>query len=57
VLEAVADPNFQTELGQFNVEINVAPRRLEGDAFARVERDVRASLNRGEELASPTATT
>src|SRR6187200_994170 len=53
VLEAVADPNFQTELGQFNVEINVAPRRLEGDAFARVERDVRASLNRGEELASP----
>src|SRR6188472_1771789 len=35
------------------IEINLAPRRLEGDAFARVERDVRASLNRGEELASP----
>ena len=24
-LEAIADPNFQTELGQFNVEINVEP--------------------------------
>ncbi len=25
VLEALADPDFQTELGQFNLEINVAP--------------------------------
>src|ERR671917_118242 len=30
VLAAVADPAFQTELGQFNVEINVPPRRLAG---------------------------
>ena len=30
VLEAIADPDFQTELGQFNVEINVAPRLLGG---------------------------
>ena len=30
VLAAIADPDFQTELGQFNVEINVAPRRLAG---------------------------
>ncbi len=28
VLAAIADPDFQTELGQFNVEINVPPRRL-----------------------------
>src|ERR687893_2988195 len=27
VLEAIADPDFQTELGQFNIEINVAPER------------------------------
>ena len=26
VLEAIADPDFQTELGQFNLEINVPPR-------------------------------
>ena len=28
VLEAIADPDFQTELGQFNIEINIAPRQL-----------------------------
>ena len=27
VLGAIADPDFQTELGQFNIEINVPPRR------------------------------
>ena len=29
-LQAIADPAFQTELGQFNVEINIPPRRLRG---------------------------
>src|SRR4051794_39300594 len=29
VLERIADPNFQTELGQFNVEINLPPRSEE----------------------------
>ena len=35
VLEAIADPDFQTELGQFNVEINIAPRLLAGDGVRR----------------------
>jgi hypothetical protein len=48
-LEAIADPSFQTELGQFNVEINVAPRLLEGEVFTELERDARASLNDAEE--------
>jgi gamma-glutamyl:cysteine ligase YbdK (ATP-grasp superfamily) len=47
-LEAIADPSFQTELGQFNVEINIAPRLLEGDVFTELERDARASLNDAE---------
>jgi hypothetical protein len=47
-LEAIADPSFQTELGQFNVEINVAPRLLEGTVFSELERDARASLNDAE---------
>ena len=38
-LEAIADPAFQTELGQFNVEINVAPRLLEGEVFSELERE------------------
>jgi hypothetical protein len=33
VLAAIADPSFQTELGRFNIEINVAPRLLSGGGF------------------------
>jgi hypothetical protein len=51
VLAAIADPNFQTELGQFNVEINVPPRRLAGTGTAEFEQDVRASLNAAESKA------
>jgi hypothetical protein len=50
-LEAIADPNFQTELGQFNLEINIPPRLLEGRVFSELERDARASLNSAEERA------
>jgi gamma-glutamyl:cysteine ligase YbdK (ATP-grasp superfamily) len=45
VLDAIADPLWATELGQFNIEINVPPRRLEGAAVADLEQEVRDSLN------------
>ena len=45
VLDAIADPAWATEVGQFNLEINVPPRHLGGDAFAELEREVRADLN------------
>ncbi len=45
VLDAIADPAWATELGQFNLEINVPPRQLDGDALADLESEVRASLN------------
>src|SRR5687767_4571327 len=51
VLEAIADADFQTELAQFNVEINVAPRSLSGAVLSGLERDVRVSLNHAEEKA------
>src|SRR5215210_888669 len=51
VLDRVADPDFVTELGQFNVEINVPPRLLEGDALRVLEETVRRSLNHAEERA------
>jgi hypothetical protein len=54
VLEAIADPDFQTELGQFNVEINIAPRRFTEGVFGELEEGVRASLNHGEERARTT---
>ncbi|HZJ06165.1 MAG TPA: glutamate-cysteine ligase family protein [Nocardioidaceae bacterium] len=51
-LEAIADPDFQTELGQFNLEINVPPRQLSGHGFTDFEDGVRASLNHAEDKAS-----
>jgi hypothetical protein len=51
VLSAIADPDFQTELGQYNVEINVPPRRLAGEENADLERTLRASLNSAEQRA------
>src|SRR6202045_2728869 len=44
-LEAIADPAWATEVGQFNLEINVPPRQLAGDAFDGLEQEVRADLN------------
>jgi hypothetical protein len=51
VLERIADADFQTELAQFNVEINVAPRKLRGDVLSELEAAVRGTLNHGEEHA------
>jgi gamma-glutamyl:cysteine ligase YbdK (ATP-grasp superfamily) len=48
VLDAIADPAWATEVGQFNLEINVPPRRLDGDAVAELEEEVRADLNAGD---------
>ncbi len=45
-LAAIADPSFATELGRFNLEINVPPRQLTGDAFSALERDVTGKLAR-----------
>ncbi len=50
-LEVIADPDFQTELGRFNLEINVPPRLLEHSVFAELEEDVRRDLNHADESA------
>ena len=47
-LEAIADPDFQTELGQFNIEINVAPAKLREGGLATFEESLRRSLNDAE---------
>ncbi|WP_309647402.1 glutamate-cysteine ligase family protein [Nocardioides sp.] len=44
-LEAIADPDFQTELGQFNIEINVPPARLREGGLTTFEDTLRRSLN------------
>ena len=52
VLEAIADPDFQTELGQFNIEINVAPAKLREGGLSKFEESLRRSLNDAEEKGS-----
>jgi gamma-glutamyl:cysteine ligase YbdK (ATP-grasp superfamily) len=54
VIDRIADPDFVTELGQFNVEINIPPALLEGSVFAGMETQVRGSLNHAEDLARET---
>jgi hypothetical protein len=51
ILRALENPTFQTELGQFNLEINVPPRLISGDGFADYERDLRKSLEQADKHA------
>ncbi|MGI8572967.1 MAG: glutamate--cysteine ligase [Solirubrobacteraceae bacterium] len=50
-LELIANPDFQTELGQFNLEINIPPHLIGGNVFSELEEGVRASLNDAEDRA------
>jgi gamma-glutamyl:cysteine ligase YbdK (ATP-grasp superfamily) len=52
VLTAIADPSFQTELGQFNIEINVPPARPRDGGLDTFEANLRRSLNDAEAKAS-----
>src|SRR6476660_2622441 len=45
VLEEIADPGYQTELARYNIELNVTPRPLPGDAAIDLEDEMRGSLN------------
>src|SRR3982751_1982869 len=44
-LAAIADPDFQTELGQFNIEINVPPARIDGTGLDTLQAALRDDLN------------
>jgi gamma-glutamyl:cysteine ligase YbdK (ATP-grasp superfamily) len=54
VLAAIGDPIWATELGRFNLEINVPPRRLVGEAFSVLEDDVHVRLARAQIRAAGT---
>src|SRR6478735_4571666 len=51
-LAAIASPEFQTELGQFNVEINVPPAKLREGGLTTFEESLRSSLNEAESKSS-----
>jgi gamma-glutamyl:cysteine ligase YbdK (ATP-grasp superfamily) len=44
VLERIASRDFQTELGQFNIEVNIAPHRLSGRVLDALEEELRVGL-------------
>lgn len=46
LLERVADPHYTTELGLFNLEINLDPLRFEGDCLSRLEGQLESTLER-----------
>ncbi|GAB2672918.1 glutamate--cysteine ligase [Thalassiella azotivora] len=52
VLERIADPGYQTELGAYNIELNVEPRPLPGRSALELEEDLRQSLNTAEAKAN-----
>ncbi|WP_026412197.1 glutamate--cysteine ligase [Actinomadura oligospora] len=51
VLKAIADPAWDTELGQFNLEINIPPRELGGDNTHELEQEVRDHLSHADACA------
>ncbi|WGX94571.1 glutamate-cysteine ligase family protein [Nocardioides sp. L-11A] len=52
VLEAIEDPDFQTELGQFNIELNLPPGPLRSGGLEGYEIQLRDSLNHAEQRAA-----
>ncbi|HEY5834489.1 glutamate--cysteine ligase [Streptomyces sp.] len=44
VLERIASRDFQTELAQFNIEVNIAPHRLAGRVLDRLAEELRTGL-------------
>jgi gamma-glutamyl:cysteine ligase YbdK (ATP-grasp superfamily) len=51
VLEHIDDWRYQTELGRFNIELNVEPRRIDGQSLLQLESTMRKNLNRARDRA------
>src|SRR5688572_18260672 len=48
ILQRVEDPHFTTELAQFNLEMNLDPLVLQGDALSRMERQLTGLLDKAQ---------
>ncbi|NGN62927.1 glutamate--cysteine ligase [Streptomyces sp. A7024] len=55
VLERIASPDFQTELGQFNLEVNIAPHRLQGRVLDQLAEELRTGLGYADRKAQEVA--
>ncbi|MFF7025792.1 glutamate--cysteine ligase [Streptomyces klenkii] len=45
VLERIASGDFQTELGRFNLEVNIVPHRLSGSVLDQLAEELRTTLH------------
>jgi hypothetical protein len=54
VLEAISDPIWATELGRFNLEINIPPHRMSGPTLGNLEASVLKMLTHASERALST---
>lgn len=52
LLKEINDPHFTTELGLFNLEINLDPIELKGNAFMRMEAQLNALLQKASDTAA-----
>ncbi|WP_404321407.1 glutamate--cysteine ligase [Arthrobacter luteolus] len=52
VLDEIADPAFQTEMGAFNIEMNHPALSIGGRGLLDLEESLRRQLNRADELAA-----
>ncbi|MDO5698474.1 MAG: glutamate--cysteine ligase [Dermatophilus congolensis] len=50
IIEALDDPEVVPELAKFNLEVNVKPRLLRGDALEQLHEDLVAALQRANEV-------
>ena len=57
VLANLGDPTFQSELGQFNLELNARPRPISGSGFAEHEYAILEALERAEDRAKKSDST
>ena len=53
ILQEIADPAWSTELGRFNLEINIPPRRLIAGGPGAWQQEVRDALNHAEARSAP----
>lgn len=52
VLDRIASADFQTELGLFNLEVNIAPHKLVGTVFSELAEELRTALLYADRVAS-----
>lgn len=53
LIEALDDPQFQPELNQYNVELNLSPVSQKGTPFSHLEAEIHAKMQKLDSIAKP----